>query len=94
MLIKQLNNSGKWSKGSYLQTLYDSLELPISANQLIKQSPIIENITLSPNFQLVIPKSICKQLHLPIGQQFVCFAEPTGIRLIPKDSISEHRVDS
>lgn len=70
MLIKQLNHSGKWS-GSYLQTLYDSLELPISANQPIKQNPIMENITLSPNFQLIIPKSICKQLHLPIGQQFV-----------------------
>jgi len=52
----------------------------------------MEKITLSQNFQIVIPEQIREQLHLQAGQEFVCIAEENQtIRLIPKNDIHAFR---
>ncbi|KHD07577.1 hypothetical protein PN36_10910 [Candidatus Thiomargarita nelsonii] len=40
--------------------------------------------TLLPNFQVLIPNNVLEQLHLQVGQQFICVTENRTIRLIPK----------
>lgn len=47
--------------------------------------------TLSPKFQLSIPKSMRDDLHLKAGQQFVLVARGNIIELIPARSVQEAR---
>jgi len=51
----------------------------------------MESITLSQNFQIVIPDNIREKLHLQAGEQFICIAENNTIRLIPKNDIQAFR---
>ncbi|HID98674.1 MAG TPA: AbrB/MazE/SpoVT family DNA-binding domain-containing protein [Thiotrichaceae bacterium] len=51
----------------------------------------MESITLSQNFQIVIPDNILEKLHLQVGQQFICITENNTIRLIPKNDIQAFR---
>ncbi len=51
----------------------------------------MESITLSEDFQVVIPDNIRENLHLQAGQQFICLTENKTIRLIPKNDIQAFR---
>ena len=47
--------------------------------------------TLSSKFQLSIPKSMCDDLQLQVGQQFTILARGNIIELIPVRSVQETR---
>ncbi len=47
--------------------------------------------TISPKFQICIPKKIREQLHIKSGQQFICIAKGDCLELIPKRDIKTMR---
>ena len=47
--------------------------------------------TLSPKFQISIPKAVREQLNLHAGQQFVVLARGESIVLAPRRSLNELR---
>ena len=47
--------------------------------------------TLSPKFQISIPKAVREQLNLHAGQQFVVLARGDSIVLAPKRSLNDLR---
>ena len=47
--------------------------------------------TLSPKFQISIPKAVREQLKLHAGQQFVVLARGESIVLAPKRSLNDVR---
>jgi AbrB family looped-hinge helix DNA binding protein len=47
--------------------------------------------TLSPKFQISIPKAVREQLNLHAGQQFVVLARGESIVLAPRRSLDELR---
>lgn len=48
-------------------------------------------VTLSSKFQVLIPKEARQQLHLKVGQQFVCIPKGNGLHLVPKHSIMDFK---
>lgn len=48
-------------------------------------------VTLSPKFQVVIPKAVREALHLRPGQKIEVFVLDGGIRLIPVRKASDLR---
>lgn len=48
-------------------------------------------ITLSPKFQIVIPKKIREQLNLKAGLKFQIFAYQGRMELVPEEPISALR---
>jgi AbrB family looped-hinge helix DNA binding protein len=48
-------------------------------------------VTVSPKFQIVIPKAIRNELRIEPGQELVMFSLDGAIRLLPHRSIKELR---
>jgi len=40
-------------------------------------------VTVSPQFQIIIPQNVCEQVHLEVGQQMQVIAYSGRIELIP-----------
>jgi len=51
----------------------------------------METLTLSPKYQVVIPKAVREALHLHAGQQIQVVAYDDRIELIPQQEMSEMR---
>lgn len=51
----------------------------------------METVTLSPEFEVVIPRSICEQLGLKPGQQMQVFSLDKCIEIVPLRPIQELR---
>lgn len=47
--------------------------------------------TISPKFQICIPKSLREELHLKVGQQFVFILHGNSLQLVPKRSLVDVR---
>jgi AbrB family looped-hinge helix DNA binding protein len=61
-------------------------------NSTIDQLEVkMEIATLSPKFQLCIPKTVREEMHLYAGQQFICIPKNDGIYLIPKKGLNDIR---
>ncbi len=61
--------------------LYDKLD--------IDEGNVMQTVTISPKFQVVIPKSIRGAMDLRPGQKLKVFAYDGRIELIPDRDISE-----
>jgi AbrB family looped-hinge helix DNA binding protein len=46
-------------------------------------------VTVSPKFQVCIPKAAREQLHLKAGQKFICIVKADGLYFIPRKSIKD-----
>jgi AbrB family looped-hinge helix DNA binding protein len=51
----------------------------------------MEAVTLSPKFQVVIPRAVREKLHLVAGQKMQVMAYGNRIELIPEREINEMR---
>lgn len=51
----------------------------------------MESLTISPKFQVVIPKSIRESLHLKPGQKLQAFVYQNRIELIPVGPVDRMR---
>ena len=51
----------------------------------------MEAVTISPKFQVVIPKSVREQLHLVPGQKLQVISFGNRIELIPQRDLGEMR---
>ena len=51
----------------------------------------MKSVTLSPKYQIVIPRSVRNSLNLVPGQKMTVIAFKNRIELIPQRSISEMR---
>ncbi len=51
----------------------------------------MENVTVSPKFQVVIPKKVREQLGIRPGQKMRVIPYQGRIELIPVESIAENR---
>ena len=51
----------------------------------------METVTVSPKFQVVIPRAICKSLNIQPGQKVQVIQYKDRIELIPLKSIQEAR---
>ena len=55
------------------------------------EKSVMETVTISPKFQVVIPKQIREQLKLKPGQKVQAFAFENRIELIPVEPIENLR---
>lgn len=51
----------------------------------------MQTVTVSPNFELPLPTSICEALHIKPGQQIQVFQVDNRIELIPRMDIKQAR---
>jgi len=49
----------------------------------------MEKVTLSPKYQIVIPKSMRKSLSLKPGQKLILFKTLGGIKILPESQIED-----
>ncbi len=52
---------------------------------------MIQHAILTESDKIQLPAQICQQLHLVVGQQFVCLIKGHNIHLIPQKNIKEMR---
>ena len=45
--------------------------------------------TLSSNFQISIPKTVCDELHWQVGQEFVFIPKGKGVLVIPAPELKQ-----
>lgn len=50
-----------------------------------------QHAILTENDKIQLPTHLCQQLHLTIGQQFICLIKGQNIHLIPQKNIKEMR---
>jgi AbrB family looped-hinge helix DNA binding protein len=51
----------------------------------------MQTVTVSPNFELPLPASICEALHIKPGQQIQVLQVDNRIELIPQPDIKQAR---
>ena len=51
----------------------------------------MQTVTVSPKFQVVIPKSVREQLHIKAGQKMMAMPYGEHIQLVPVKPIKEMR---
>jgi AbrB family looped-hinge helix DNA binding protein len=51
----------------------------------------METVTISPKFQVVIPKAMCERLGLTAGQKVQVIAYDNRLELIPEQPIEKMR---